>query len=112
MSSFVKFLFKIPPLSIIPWALHHKRKLPGLLWVGGLGFLAWKRFGPQITARLQEATSAYPAPAEGPWSGPAGGPANDTPTMAVAADLVPANAAPVIGDDEVAPDPAPVTTIG
>src|SRR5690349_1944021 len=123
MKLLLRFLFKLPPFSLIPFAFHHKRKLPGLIWVGGLGFLAWKKFGPQITERLQAATADYPPPASGPWSGPTGDqPAEATPatpTMSVAEDLAPANAAPEIPHQapEIAepasePDPAPVTTTG
>jgi hypothetical protein len=116
MKFLLSLLFKLPPFSLISLALRYKRKLPGLLWVGALGFLAWRKFGSQITDRFQEATNAYPPPAAGPWSGPTGGTSDATPTMAVAADLAPANSAPVIPDPaeepEVAPDPAPVTTTG
>src|SRR6478735_4009913 len=118
MKLLLRFLFKLPPFSLIPLAFRYKRKLPGLLWVGGLGFLAWKKFGPEITARIQAATAEYPPPAAGPWSGPTGDTpsvgdaAEATPTMAVAADLAPANAAPEIPEPASQPDPAPVTTTG
>jgi len=107
MTFLLKLLFKLPPFSLVPLAFRWKRKLPGLLWVGALGFLAWQRFGPQVTAKLREATADYPPPAAGPWSGPTGDTSAPEPTMAVAEDLAPANAAPV-----AAPDPAPVTTTG
>ena len=146
MFTLLKFVFKLPPFSLLTLPLRYKRKLPGLLWVGGLGYLGWKKFGPQITAKLQATTADYPPPADGPWSGPTGGDsggstgaaAEPTPAMAPAQDLSPANAAPVttpepdaeteiepeaeaaetgitglvVGDDDAAPDPAPVTTTG
>jgi hypothetical protein len=86
-------------------------KLPGLLWVGFLGFLAWKKFGPQIRDRLRAATADSP-PSAGTVSGDTGAAADSSPVMAVAADLAPANAAPQIPDPVSEPDPAPVTTTG